>query len=397
MKINLKKGRVNMDLKTYEKTRYQNIYRHKKNKNYMIMISKPTKTSISRIDGKKIEKLEDALKIRDNPKIKLQKGNEAMYKESFDDVWEKYIESCITEKKLAYNTLIRKNKSYNKYIKGVFLKRLSKITQKDIIEHLKYLNCSDKQKNQVLKELKAFFNWCIEKEYIIISPILNIKPIKQAKIEMKYWTPKELKRFLECLENDILSDDKKKVAIARRTKIFVLIEFSLGDRVGETRALKYNCFDKLSETVTINHSINYNRNDKDFLSLTKNYQSQRVIDVTDRLIYEIDDYKQFLKENTRYQISDDDLIFFNYATNKPISDTALRKIFYEYCEKAKVKKIRMYDLRHTYVATMMSEGKELYHISSRLGHSNFSTTVNKYGHLSNKTRKEIAKITDKYI
>lgn len=33
--------------------RWENIYRHKKNKNYVIMISKPVKTSISRIDGKK--------------------------------------------------------------------------------------------------------------------------------------------------------------------------------------------------------------------------------------------------------------------------------------------------------------------------------------------------------
>ena len=57
----------------------------------------------------------------------------------------------------------------------------------------------------------------------------------------------------------------------------------------------------------------------------------------------------------------------------------------------------MYDLRHTYVATMMAEGKELYHISRRLGHTNYSTTVNEYGHLSKKARKEIAKITDKYI
>ena len=45
----------------------------------------------------------------------------------------------------------------------------------------------------------------------------------------------------------------------------------------------------------------------------------------------------------------------------------------------------------------MSEGKELYQISSRLGHSSYSTTVNKYGHLSNNSRKEIAKITDKFI
>ena len=57
----------------------------------------------------------------------------------------------------------------------------------------------------------------------------------------------------------------------------------------------------------------------------------------------------------------------------------------------------MYDLRHTYVALMMADGWELYHISKRLGHSNYSTTVNKYGHLENKVRKEIAKTTDKYI
>jgi len=395
------KGRVIVDLKTYEKTRYQNIYRHKKNKNYMIMISKPSKTSISRIDGKKIEKLEDALKIRDNPKIKFQKGNEAMYKENFDDVWEKYIEACVVEKRLAYNTLTRKNKTYNKYIKGEFPKRLSKIVQKDIIDHLKSIKCSDKQKNQVLKELKAFFNWCIGKEYIIMSPIINIKPIKQAKVEMRYWTPEELKRFLECLENAIIwakeNNYIKKLIKIRRVKIFTLIEFCLGDRVGETRALRYISFDELTTTAEINHSINYDRKSDDFLSLTKTYQSQRVVDVTDRLIYEVNDYKQFLKDNTKYKVSNNDLIFFNYERNAPLSDTTLRKDFHEYCEKANVKKIRMYDLRHTYVATMMSEGKELYHISSRIGHNSYSTTVDKYGYLSNKTRKEIAKITDKYI
>ena len=69
-----------MDKKVYEKTRYQNIYRHKTNKNYIIMMSKPVKTSIASIDGKKIMKLEDAVNIRDNPKIKVQKGlNILMY------------------------------------------------------------------------------------------------------------------------------------------------------------------------------------------------------------------------------------------------------------------------------------------------------------------------------
>ena len=45
----------------------------------------------------------------------------------------------------------------------------------------------------------------------------------------------------------------------------------------------------------------------------------------------------------------------------------------------------------------MAEGKELYLISERLGHSSFATTVNKYGHLSNDVRKEMALATDKYL
>ena len=52
-----------MDLNIYEKTRYQNIYRHKKNKNYLIQIKQP-KTTISRDRlGNKIFDIEVAKSI----------------------------------------------------------------------------------------------------------------------------------------------------------------------------------------------------------------------------------------------------------------------------------------------------------------------------------------------
>ena len=122
-----------MNSKIYEKTRYQNIYRHKKNKNYLIMISKPVKTSISSIDGNKIMRLEDAIKIRDNPKIRYSKGIETLNKETFDTMWKKYINYCKYELKLAYNSLIRKDRTYSKYLKNKFNKKVTKITKKDII------------------------------------------------------------------------------------------------------------------------------------------------------------------------------------------------------------------------------------------------------------------------
>jgi len=384
-----------MDLKVYRKTRYQNIYQHIKNKNYVIMISKPVKTSISNINGEKIYKLEDAVKIRDNPKIKIQKGFEVSLKDDFDTLWNKYIFDCDNIKKLAYNTMSRKKKTYNKYLKNKFKKNVSKITKDELSTFLINLKTTDKQKNEILRVIKAFFNWCVEEEYLVNSPATNIKRFKVEKIEMKYWIPEELSKFLNVINYDI--ENNINIDIAYRTKIFTLIEFSLGDRVGETRALTFDAFDKLLGVVKIYHSINYDTTSNDFLSYTKNYHSQRSVDVSDKLIYEIEKYKNFLSNFLDKKINNNDIIFFNYKNKKPYSDTTLRKGFYYYCDKANVTRIRMYDLRHTYVATMMGEGKELYHISSRIGHSSYSTTVDKYGHLSLKNRKEIAKITDKYI
>ena len=384
-----------MNLKVYEKTRYQNIYRHKKNKNYIVMLSKPVKSSIATIDGEKIFKIEDAVKIRDNPKIKIQKGLEVTNKEDFDSLWEKYMYSCKYIMKLAYTTMLEKEKMYSKYAKNAFSKKVSKISKEDVTLFIENMDTTYKQKNAMLKELKAFFNWCIKEEYLITSPAKNVSKYKVEKTEMKYWTPNEVTKFIYTLNQDI--DNKVNIYTAYRTKIFTLLEFSLGDRVGETRALTFDSIDNKLGIIKIKHSINYDRNSDDFLSHTKNYHSQRDVDISYKIIQEIENYKQFLIENTEYEIKDSNLIFFNYTTKKPYSDVALRKSFYYYCDKAQVTKIRMYDLRHTYVATMMGEGKELYHISSRLGHSNYSTTVNKYGHLSVKKRKEIAELTDKYI
>lgn len=70
--------------------------------------------------------------------------------------------------------------------------------------------------------------------------------------------------------------------------------------------------------------------------------------------------------------------------------------FNYYIEKANVPKIRMYDLRHTFATTMMTEGWNMYVISNRLGHKRITTTINTYGNITEKVRKEMACSTDKY-
>ena len=382
-----------MDLKTYEKTRYQNIYRHRKHKHYVVQMSKPIKTTISLIDGNRILKLDDALKIRDNPKIKIAKASEVLHQENFDTLWEKYIESCKYELKQSYSTYHKKEKLYSKYFKDKFKNKLSKLDKTYFALFIEKLKTTDKQRNEIIKVLKAFFNWCIANDYLISNPVVHIKKYKTPKEEMKYWTPDEIKKFFDGINYEIDHNNAKEVAY--RTKLLVLIGFSLGDRIGETRALKFDSINKQKKTIIINRSISYDPDN--VLSSTKTYGSQREINISNKIIEEIEKYKNFLIEEMCYNVTNDSLIFFNYKTNKPFSDATLRKDFYKYCDYFGVSKIRLYDLRHTYVATMMQEEKELYLISEKIGHTSYSTTVNKYGHLSNQIRREIAEITDKYL
>ena len=176
-------------------------------------------------------------------------------------------------------------------------------------------------------------------------------------------------------------------------KILVLLELNLGNRIGETRALRYCDLDYANDRINIRHSISYDPRIKGYYKEPKNMNSIRSLDVSKNLLNEIKKYKAFIEESIMTKIDDTYPIIMNLETFKPYSDTMLRKIFNHYIERANITKIRLYDLRHTYVATLMEQGWELYHISERLGHSNYNTTVNRYGHLSNKVRKEVAEST----
>ena len=373
-----------MNTKIYEKTRWENIYRHKTNKNYVIRFNGKIGTSISKDErGNKIYDSETARKIRDNQIIIEKKHKEIKHKQTFDDLWDKYIEACKYVKKQAYNTIIRKTKAYDRYIKGKINIPINKINKDYWAKFIDQLQCSNKQKNNLIKTIKAFLNWCIEENIVMYNEISKIKKYKETKIEMKYWTINEIMHFFTTIEQ--LINDSSDITFKRQAlmiQTLVTIGFSLGDRIGETRALTYKSINKTQMTIDIKHSINYDTKSDSFLSDTKNSHSQREVSITQKVIDQISKYKDFLINEMKYPVEDNSLIFFNYETKKPYSDVTLRKQFHRFCDLCGVTKIRLYDLRHTYVATMMAEGKQLYQISSRIGHSNYSTTINKYGHLS---------------
>ena len=381
-----------MDKKRYKKTRYQNIFKNIKNGNYIIRISNPDTTISKDKSNNKIYDINLAKDIRDNKSNKIVKMQQINSKDSFKKIYLKYIDDC--KKKLAYNTYHKKEKLYNAHFKNYFDDlKVSKIMKSDIIQFINNVQTTNLQKNILLKELRAFFNWCIKKEIILLNPLISIEYFKTEKQEMKYWTPDHLKTIIDYLNNNIDNNIEKEKSYI--IKIIILLGFTTGARIGELRALKFTDIQIDYKTINVAHSIEYAPNTTNLIKETKNYYSKRVVNISDKLLNELLDYKKYLVD--KYNINDDSFLFMNHKNNKIYSDTVLRKYFNDFIEKAGVPKIRMYDLRHSYVTSMMDQGYEIYAISKNIGHNDIRTTSNVYGHLSEKLRKEMAKSTDSFF
>ncbi len=382
-----------MDKITYKKTRYQNIYYNSKKKNYMISFTRPNIT-ISKIDGNKIFDINDAVELRNKMQKGLKKtGVKKICQNTFGELFEKYLDYSNNVDKNSYKRLKKKESQYNNYYQSLKNKKISKITESMILELREKWNCTDSWKNELLETLKAFFNWCRHYEYLTTSPAEFIKKIKIPPKEMKFWSTEEAQYFVKTIESDLNSNNFKTKYIAYTMKMFVLLELNMGNRVGETRALRYCDLDYINNRINIEHSINYDPRIETFYKEPKNMHSVRPLDVSKALIEEIKKYRAFIEMALGVTIEDTCPIIMNLQTFKPYSDTFLRRKFYNYIETAGIKHIRMYDLRHTYASILMCQGWEIYCISKRLGHSSIATTVNVYGHLSSKIKKEVAEST----
>ena len=74
---------------------------------------------------------------------------------------------------------------------------------------------------------------------------------------------------------------------------------------------------------------------------------------------------------------------------EPINDSYLRKsVFYPLLAKAKLPRIRLHDIRHTYASQLLQAGAPVHYVKEQLGHSSIATTVDLYGHCQPGTNRE---------
>ena len=78
--------------------------------------------------------------------------------------------------------------------------------------------------------------------------------------------------------------------------------------------------------------------------------------------------------------SEEDFVFVG-EKNRPIEPRVFYDYYQEIMEQAGIEDANFHTLRHTFATRCIENGMDILMVAKTLGHSNVSTTLNKYSHL----------------
>lgn len=195
---------------------------------------------------------------------------------------------------------------------------------------------------------------------------------KLEKIEMKYLSPEETKRFLDT---------------AKDSKHFVtfLLVIESGMRPQEYLSLQWKDIDFEQKALSVRRAIVWKRKGGGFyFKEPKTKKSRRSIPISNSAInaLKIHRRKQLeerLKLGADYQNFD---LVFASQVGTPIQPKNLTdRHFKPLLIKAEIQNIRLYDLRHTTATLLLSAGENPKVVSERLGHASIVLTLDTYSHV----------------
>ena len=249
-------------------------------------------------------------------------------------------------------------------------KQMDEITAVDII---KWQNALLNQEykptylRMIQNQLTALFNHAERFYDLKDNPCKKVDKMGRANAkELNFWTKDEFEVFIQCFTEE-----------EELYRIIFLRLFWLGCRVGELLALTSEDIDFENGTVSISKTY-FRRNKTDYITAPKTESSNRKITIPQFLQKEI---KQFL--DRQYELMSVERIF-------PITDRAIQKKMKQKTEQAKLKPIRVHDLRHSHIALLIEKGMQPLVIAQRVGHDSVNTTMNIYGHLYPNKQKQVA-------
>lgn len=289
----------------------------------------------------------------------------------FDDAAKLYLE--YSEAVVSVGTLLHRREYfkifYTPYFKG---KNIDSLKTADILQWFDKMLSMPKNKNggnysprtikNVWAQFRAFFSWCTTR-YTVKNPMATVTmpKLKIAETAISFWEVKQFKTFIAGID-DIFWNT------------FFMFQFFTGCRIGETLALRESDFD--GNTVKITKSLSKKTLDGSrYLIKTTKTGKIRSVPLPSVLKEQLSKYLSWKRKNNI-----GNHFLFCGKNDDYLPHTNVRRAFDIYTNKAKLPRIRIHDLRHSYVSMLIHKGVNLSVIADLIGDT-LEQVTNTYGHM----------------
>lgn len=198
------------------------------------------------------------------------------------------------------------------------------------------------------KQIKAFFNWCIEEEYLTVNPMDKVNLPKSRKQIIEAFTSEEVYKLIECFNY--------KNYVEARNKLIIAIMADTGVRVTELTNIK-------TKHVGL-----------DKIYILGKGRKERYLSISPVLKRIMIRYERLKSQYFEDKIVKDDYYILNYKGHK-MSNTGLWLVCKEAEKRTGIKDVHPHKFRHYFAITSLKVGKiDIHSLSLLLGHSDISTT-----------------------
>ncbi len=229
---------------------------------------------------------------------------------------------------------------------------------------------STKSQELHLNFISDVFKYAIKNGFATDNPCRNVTAIKTPTRERVCYTPEQAAAFLSALEDAPI-----------KYKTFFMLAIYGGFRRGELLGFEWKDIDFADRVITVNRISVYDKGGMT-TGTPKTKTSQRSLKLPEVVFDQLREYRaEQLKD--RFKLGDQwhntDSLFTQW-NGLPMGPDTARHWLEKFCTAHNLPIVNIHSFRHLNASLLISSGADIRTVSSALGHSQTSTTLDIYAH-----------------
>ena len=230
----------------------------------------------------------------------------------------------------------------------------------------------NKSVKDIMTVLKMIVKYMVKENVISKDQVTFDEKVKETRKNIDVLSNGDYKRLYHYLYNNF-----------NFLNLGIIIAMSTGLRIGEICALKWKDIDIEMGEIIVSKTLQrvYNKNEERteiVIDSPKTFESNRKVPITSNLLKLIKPLMKIVN------------IDFYVLSNsmKPIEPRTFREHFHRVLSCLQIRHVKFHCLRHTFATRCVDAGCDYKALSSILGHSNISTTLDLYVHPTNEQKRK---------